>query len=294
VSKSMKEAVQRVRRGMVSVNEVLNTLEQLDDLSTKRAIAIEKMAKSRKEAIKGEIVAGGVAAFAAHIRELNAAMPAAYMPQVPTDFGGCIKNLRTVDSIRNAVNSELARAKIAAGEIATRIHANVAAIKESGLVVPDTAALVLKSPDDLAAVLAQRAAAEQAKEEAQRARILAQVQAEAAAKLAGTGYAFEKAYEDCIETGTGIATTGTDLVDAVALPDSLAEVFPAAPAVDTGPRLTLGKINERLAPISLSVDCLSQLGFDPVERVKASRFYLESDLPAIARAIARHVIDATS
>jgi hypothetical protein len=42
------------------------------------------------------------------------------------------------------------------------------------------------------------------------------------------------------------------------------------------------------------VEGLSQLGFDPVERVKSSRLYLESDLPAIARAIARHVIDATS
>jgi hypothetical protein len=97
------------------------------------------------------------------------------------------------------------------------------------------------------------------------------------------------------EAASSAAPTVTlDAVVAAALPDSFAEVFPAAPAVETGPRLTLGQINERLAPISLSVDCLSQLGFDPVERVKASRLYLESDLPAIARAIARHVIDATS
>lgn len=328
IESRIKAAKEHAMSQTASIDELFRALTEISDEAKRVRLDLDKLVKSRKETIKGEIVAGGVAAFAAHVRDLNAAMPAAYMPQVPTDFGGCIKSLRTVDSIRNAVNSELARAKIAAGEIATRIHANVAAIKESGLVVPDTAALVLKSPDDLAAVLAQRAAAEQAKEEAQRARILAQEQArleaealakvqveadriaseKAAAAPAVTDLtAVEKAFEDYFKTGTGIATTtGPDLVGTVALPEGdgmllgtitlIGEYKPAqaSPAVDAVPRLTLGQINERLAPISLSVDCLSQLGFDPVERVKASRFYLVSDLPAIARAIARHVIDATS
>jgi len=249
-------------------------------------------------------------------------MPAAYMPQVSIDFGGCIKNLRTVDSIRNAVNSELARAKIAAGEIATRIHANLAAIKESGLVVPDTAALVLKAPDDLAAALAQRAAAEQAKEEAQRARILAQEQtrleAEARAKAQAEARAAAEAERKVREAAEEMARQSEQAerqrmhvaqVEADRIAREQAEaasvahiraklaanpIPEAAPIADNGPRLTLGQINKRLWPVSISVDGLSQLGFEPVMRVKASRLYRACDLPEIAQAIAHHVTVAAS
>ena len=77
------------------------------------------------------------------------------------------------------MNDELARAKISAGEIATRIHANMKTLQASGLVVHDAAALVLKAPDDLAAIIANRVTAEQARLEAERERI----RQEEAAKL---------------------------------------------------------------------------------------------------------------
>ena len=67
--------------------------------------------------------------------------------------------IRTVESLRSAVNDELARAKIEASNIATRIHANVKTLEASGLVVTDAAVLVLKAPDDLAAIIATRKAA---------------------------------------------------------------------------------------------------------------------------------------
>lgn len=246
-----------------------NALAQLADVDTMRRLVAdykalarttrlqrEKLVAQRKEAIKGEIVATGRAALDNHIRWLNAPMPADYMPAIPADFAGCIKGLKSIASIQNAVDTELARTKIAADEVANRIHANIKTIRESGLTVHDTAALVLKAPEDLAAVLAQRAAAEKEKEEAQRARIIAQEQAR-------------------------LETEARAKVQA-------AQVSPATPN-DSGHRLTLGQINERLAPVSINVAGLSQLGFDPVEQVKASRLYRESDLPAICRAIAAHV-----
>lgn len=305
-----------------SIDALFRTLTEISDEAKRVRLDLDKLVKARKETIKGEIVAGGVAAFAAHIRELNAAMPAAYMPQVPTDFGGCIKNLRTVDSIRNAVNSELARAKIAASEIATRIHANVAAIKASGLVVHDAAALVLKQPDDLAAVLAQRAAAEKAKEEAQRARILAEEEARLRAKahaeklkaeadardeaerkvresaesmeLVNPGAAqnapsdldaIEKAFDDYFQPGT-VKHIGPGVVDA----SPAFELTAPSPAADVGARMTLGEINAALYPVSVSGDALEFFGFMP-ERSGASKKYRTMDLPAIRKAIARHVLD---
>jgi predicted phage-related endonuclease len=309
IESRIKAAKDHALSQTASIDDLFRTMDDIAAEARRVRLDLDRLVKARKEAIKGEIVAGGVAAFAAHVRELNAAMPENYMPQVPTDFGGSIRGLKSVDSIRNAVNSELARAKIAAGEIATRIHANLATIKASGLVLPDAAALVLKAPDDLAAVLAQRVAAEKAKEEAHRARILAQeqarmeaearakVQAEARAaaeemaRMRGEEEEKQRAYADRIAP----VITTRQQAEPVAQP--AAEVVPIVelvPIADNGARLTLGQINERLSPVSISVAGLSQLGFDPVEQVKASRFYRASDLPAIARAIARHVTAAAS
>lgn len=293
-----------------------NALAQLTDVDTMRRFVAdfkalarttrlqrEKLVAQRKEAIKSEIVAEGIAALQKHIRELNAAMPANYMPSVPADFGGCIKGLRTVDSIRNAVDTELARAKIAASEIANRIHANVKTLKESGLVVHDAAALVLKATDDLTAVIAQRQAAERARLEAERERIRAEEAARVerershAAQVEAARIAREQAEAvsaahisdemvagliDTVKTGTGIVSVS---------PESVKRIDPSS-VFDDGARLTLGQINERLAPVSVTGDALAHFGFEPVERVKASKLYRSSDFPAICKAISAHVLAA--
>jgi malate synthase len=54
------------------------------------------------------------------------------MPRVPADFAAAIKGLR-LDSFRNAIGAELARAKVDADKTAARIRANGAAITEAGL-----------------------------------------------------------------------------------------------------------------------------------------------------------------
>lgn len=304
-----------------SIDELFRAMDEISAEARRVRLDLDKLVKARKESIKGEIVAGGRAALLEYIKRLNAAMPAAYMPQLFADFGGCIKNLRTVDSIRNAVNSELARAKTEASEIATRIHANLAAIKASGLTFPDTAALVLKQPDDLAAVLAQRVAVAKAAEEAQRGRILAQEQsrleAEARAKVqaeervkaelerkvreAAEQKERQRAHAAQVEADR-IAREQAEALSAahiraelVAKPAvEVVSIVELVPIADTSARLTLGQINERLSPVSISVAGLQELGFTPVEQVKSSRFYRECDLPAIAQAIARHVVEAAS
>jgi len=268
-----------------------NALAQLTDVDTMRRLAAdfkalarttrlqrEKLVAARKEAIKGEIVAAGVAAFAAHIRELNAAMPANYMPQVPADFGGCIKGLKSVDSIRNAVDSELARAKIAANEIATRIQANAKALQEAERerILAEVAAQLEREAAAKAA--AEKAAAEQAEwirttaERAERERLAAQQQQAEAPTVTSSDSAGEP-----LPVRAAIAAPASAPVSAVA---------------DDGARLTLGQINERIAPVSISVAGLSQLGFEPAEQVKASRLYRECDFPAICRALSAHVLKA--
>lgn len=314
-----------------SIDALFRTMDEISAEARRVRLDLDKLVKARKEAIKGEIVAGGVAALAKFVRELNASMPGDYMPAVPADFGGVIKGLRTVDSIRNAVDTELARAKIAASEAANLIRSNVGQLDAANapMLFTDIKSLVLKQPDDLAAIIAQRLAAEAQRKEAERERILAEERArEAAAKAAA-----EKAEADLQERqrtyaakveADRIAREQQEAVSAQRIRDEQAAPTATARAAervgaliagatkpltfgeieevesdrgiqaDDGARLTLGQINERLAPVSISVAGLSELGFEPAQQIKASRLYRACDLPAICHAIASHVLSAAT
>ena len=302
--KSLKRAEDALTAGedaalgeMVDFEAMRRQVRDLKELARATRLATEKLVTARKEQIRGEIVAGGVAALQEHIAQLNASMPAPYMPRVTGDFGGVVKGKRTVDSLRGAVNDELARCKIAANEIATRIHANVKTLQASGLVVHDAAALVLKAPDDLAAIIANRVTAEQQRQEAERDRILAEVaaklqrEAEAKARDDAAQIALQLAAEN--EQNQAVALTQQEqaAIEPVAAPADNVVPMRAAPvpAERTGtPTLKLGQIADRLG-FTLTADFLKGLGFEPAATDRASKLYFEADFPLILTALVRHI-----
>ena len=170
-------AIEQAMGQMGDINQALNTVREIAAAFDAKGLSLEKLVKARKDEIRNEIVRGGAKALIEHITALNVRLVHNYMPHVPADFGGVVKGKRTVESLRNAVNTELARAKIEASAIADRIEANLKTLQASGLVVHDAAALVLKAPDDLAAIIANRVTAEQQRQEAERERILAELAA---------------------------------------------------------------------------------------------------------------------
>lgn len=294
-----------------TIDELFKTIDDISAEARRTRLELDKLVKARKEEIRGEIVAGGITALREHIAQLNAAMPADYMPQVPADFAGAIKGKRTVESLRSAVTDELARAKIAASEIATRIHANVKTLEASGLVVHDAAALVLKAPDDLAAVIAQRHAAEQQRQEAERERIRAEEAAradrEARAKLAAEQRAAQAEIAQAAQTGMLAAPVAADLgtlvqekhAEAVAGLDAQQVIGTAqraaagvAAARTSVPTLRIGTIKERLQHMSVTAEDLRALGFEPAGRERAAPLYHDDDFPAICEAIAAQALAA--
>lgn len=297
VSVGMKTAVQRVRSGMVSVNEVLTVLEQLDKLASDKAIAVEKMVKARKEQLRGEIVAGGVTALRKHIDTLNQSIGRSYVPMVSADFGGAVKGKRSLDSIQGAVNDELARAKIAANEVATRIQVNLRTLHDAPGVhlalFPDVATIVLKACDDFAALvqarMAQHQAAEKQRMDAERERI----RGEEAAKLrreedAKASAAAADLARQLHEQAAAQHQAAAAIAQAAAPVQAQAVAAPVRDD-DYGERINLGTINEHLHPIKLDAAGLSMLGFEPVAMVKASKLYRACDLPAIRTALVRHL-----
>lgn len=317
-----------------------NALAQLADVDTMRRFVAdyralarttrlqrEKLVALRKEEIRGEIVAGGIAALREHIASLNTRLGKPYMPQVSADFAGVIKGKRTVDSLRSAVNDELARAKIEASAIADRIQINIGTLRElasaHAFLFADTATIVLKQPEDLTmlvkARVAEHQAAEQARLDAERERIRKEeadrADREAREKLAAEERAAQAAITQAAKAETLHPAVAADLgglvreqhAEAVAGLDAQQVIgtaqrtaaapasapAPAAPAERTGPpTLNIGTIKERLAQMTVTAENLRALGFAPAGRERAAPLYHDDDFPAICDAIAAQALAA--
>ena len=282
---------------VASVDTLKRTKDMLHKLARDNRLMAEKLLAARKEEIKAEIVAEGVSKFRDHIAALNARLGKPFMPNVPVDFAGVIKGKRSIDSLRDAVDSELARAKIAASEIADRIDANLKHLREHAadhaFLFADAATIVLKAPEDLQALVANRVAEHKRKEaerlEAERERIRAEEQARAEREARERQAA--AAAEAQRQTQAAIAAAAVPASAPVTQPQQAAPVVVQRQAAvsDTAARIKLGQINDRLSPLSISADGLAELGFEPVATERASKLYRESDFPAICAAIVERV-----
>lgn len=184
------------------IDELFRTIDDIMAESKRKRLDMDKTVKAQKEAKKTEVVTGARMALGQHIAALNDRLGRPLMPAISADFAGAIKGKKSFDSMRDAVNTMLAAAKIDANVVAERIQANLAILKEHesfGFLFSDVPVIALKQPDDLKLLVAARisnyrtaeaaktAAAEEAraakrKQEEEAARIAAEAAVKAAAQ----------------------------------------------------------------------------------------------------------------
>jgi putative phage-type endonuclease len=302
--KQAREALSAAEAQMLAqvqpVDHAKKTKDMLDKLLQQNVSMAEGLLKNEKERRRGEVVAAAVAAFNAHLVALNTRLGKPYMPTIPVDFAGCVKGLKSITSMEDKVNGELARAKIAANEIADRIQINMRALVAAGdaAAFPDAASLVLKAPDDLLAIIAQRVAETERRLAEQREQIRQEEQAKAE-KEARDKLAAEQAERDLqarrdAAAATPAPTPAPAVIAAPAVSSQAVNVVPMgtrAPAT-AAPTLTLGAIKDHLAPFSVTAEGLRQLGFEPAGRDRAAVLYQDNDLPCILTAAIQHMIKA--
>ena len=175
---------------IASVNTMQSTVGTLRALIATNRILCDKIYKAENDRRKLEIIQGGRDTFGSHIDGLNNRLGKPYMPVIAADFTGVAKNLRTLVSLQNAVDTELARAKIDANAEADKIDVNLKTLVELGsdhkFLFADAAQIVLKANDDLIALVKLRIAdhkvAEDKRLEAERAKIRAEEEAKAKAE----------------------------------------------------------------------------------------------------------------
>ncbi len=157
-----------------SVRELFTTLDELREAMRAKRLSLEKLVKARKESIRADIIEKGRTKLSEHCAMLNERIGRNYMPTVPADFAGAIKGKKTVQSLRDAVDTELARAKIEANAVADRISLNLRALADlapdDGQLFPDLRHIVTKEADDFAALVKTRVAEQRDKEAEQKRR----------------------------------------------------------------------------------------------------------------------------
>jgi phage FluMu protein gp41 len=292
VEERLGAAKQHALSQTATIDALFKAIDDISAEARKVRLELTKLTAARKEQIRAEIVSNAMAKQRNHICVLNDRMGAALMPTVPADFAGVIKGKRSITSIRDAVDTELARVKIAANEIADRIVLNLRAIKDAAHdhLFPDMQGLTLKQPDDLAAVIAQRVAKyKQDQEDARRREIrLDEERKEREAKAA-------QVVQAVASTEYTLATAPPCHQTVVDLPGSASDPLPfirKSGPTDNGTRIKLGDINARIAPLSITADGLAQLGFSHVAVDRAAKLYRECDFPAICDALIKTITNA--
>ena len=278
-----------------SIDELFRTIDDISSEARRVRLDLDKLVKARKDTIRLEIVTGGAQALSAHLESLNKRLGKSYMPSVPADFAGAIKNKRTLESMRDSVATALANAKIEASAIADRIQANLTTLRELGadhtFLFSDTATIVLKAPDDLHLIvksrIADHKAAEVVKEEATRVRIQAEEQAKAQAaadaEIAAAKLASEEAIAKAAQPAPVVVQPAQPMQPVV-----FVEQVQIEQPEDTGATMRLGQIADRLG-FTVTAEFLSGLGFEPSATDKNAKLYKTRLFPLICRALVKHI-----
>ncbi|RRW68200.1 Heme peroxidase [Pseudomonas fluorescens] len=196
VEERLEAAKQHALSQTESIDALFRTIDEISAEARAKRLMLDKLVKARKLSIREDIVMTAAKALQTHIDQINTSLGGkARMPPVPADFAGAIKGKKTISSLRDSADSELARAKIAANQIGDSIRSNLASLEELAadylFLFNDVQQLVMKANDDLIALIKVRISehqrAEEQKAEAQREQIrqqeLQRIEAEAKAKV---------------------------------------------------------------------------------------------------------------
>lgn len=287
----VEDRLKAAKAHALSQTETIDVLfKAIDDITAEARntrLELDKLVKARKEQVRTDIFNEGVNALRDHIAHLNTRLGKPYMPTVPADFAGAMRGKKSVSSLRDAVSTTLATAKIEANAIADQIDINLKALREQAkdytFLFSDTSQLVLKAADDCQAVITARISdhkqAEEKRLAAERERIAEEERVKAEAAVVKAEQAIVNAQPAAVATPAPVA--------AVAKPEPIKQAAPA-PTVATPPTLRLGQICDRVG-FTVNAEFLAGLGFTATIE-KGSKLYHEEDFGGICQAITNHLV----
>lgn len=277
VAEQLKAAKAHAQAQMHDVDVLFRAIDDIVAAADSKRLQLEKLVKVRKDEIRASIISAAQQALDAHVAELNKRMPQPWLNRIMGAFIDVIRGKRSLTSMQDAIDGELARCRIEANELAGRLQDNAKALigddgRDWMFLFADFATVGLKPAEDFAAIAAQRIAQHKAAEvERQRAETEAKARADAALQAAAT------------------AVPAPAATPAPVAQSPQATAAPSKPVADDGGRIKLGEIQARIAPLSITAAGLAQLGFAHVGAEGASKLYRACDFAAICAAMENHL-----
>ena len=153
VSVAKKQALSQTQ----SIDELFSSLDRISAHARETRLKVDKLVKAQELLVKTNIKQKAELALADHIAAINKTLGKVTLPHVVSDFAGAMKNKRTIASLQDAVDTELARAKIDASQAADSIRLNLTSLAELAVdyafLFSDVQQLVTKANDDLVTLI---------------------------------------------------------------------------------------------------------------------------------------------
>lgn len=275
------------------IADLMRTIDHIAEQLRSKRLTLARTVKDKKELIKAGILSKAKQDFADHVAALDKEIAPLRLVFQARDFAGAMKNKRTLATLQDAVDTELANGKIAVDAIAATVRARLAWYREHAagheFLFADLQTVIQKPDEDFRLAVNTRIEnhkrqeaekVERLRQEQEAARQRAEAAAQAQAEMAANATAAQV---------THVSPT-MQIIEAAPAPAPVTPIETARPATisTTPPSLRLGQIAERLG-FSLTADFLATLGFAAAGRDRAAVLYHESDFPAICTALIGHI-----
>ncbi len=257
-----------------SIDELMRTVDYIQDQLRNKRLMLEKLVKSKKESIKLDILNRGKQEYQSYVDALEKPFAPIKLVLPAIDLAAAIKNKRTLASLNDAVDTTVAQGKATANAVANTLREQITwyevAAAEHKFLFHDLQQIVFKPTEDFQNLVNLRIAAHK---EAEQKRADEAAKAEAAANQVPQ------------QSNDVAAIPFPELVESASV---VAMPVRASLNESTPPSLRLGQIGERLG-FGLTADFLKSLGFEPAGRDKSAILFHESQFPQICAALVRHI-----
>jgi len=277
-----------------SIDELMRTIDHIGAQLREKRLLLTRTVKDEKELRKASILNKVKLDFTDYVFALEQEIAPLRLVYQPRDFAGAMKNKRTIATLQDAVDTELAAGKIVVSELAKAVRGRLtwfnATAAEYRALFADLQTIIQKPDDDFKLLVKTRIDEAEAKRTAEAEALRETIAQEERTKLLAAQTAV--AAFDASTTGdsaTSIAERPLGvLAPAASWPFPGPRTAIAATAPGGAPTLRLGQIADRLG-FALTADFIRALGFEPAGRDKAAVLYHEGQFLYICQALVHHI-----
>jgi putative phage-type endonuclease len=234
VAAAKKQALSQTQ----TIDQLFSSLDRISAHARETRLKVDKLVKAQELLVKTNIKQKAENALAEHVAAINKTLGRVVLQPVASDFAGAMKNKRTIASLQDAVDTELARAKIDASQKADAIRLNLASLAELAVdhnfLFNDIQQLVMKANDDLVTLINVRIDEHKKAEEDRLEKQRQQIREEEAKKLADAEAAKVAEQNKAAEQAAPAPSASTPTPK----PQTAARVSTVAPSAKVPPKPT--------------------------------------------------------